>query len=220
MKILYEKDLRTKFKQLFAKINILLGGNIETLPKDEEMEVMLNYALDNWSGMTLTEIEMAVNANISRKTADFVQYFGKISVSYLQSCIVNYQEVKRKAILDEKRRQDSERPKTLNEPDYIVNSKLYDGLVQFIQSQGKFPDYWDFGRVYEHMKENNLLIEWSLGRKKEEFERVKEALSKWKTESKIMAGSISQRNEAEGIDDHKKIIAECQRLHILATLIQ
>lgn len=142
VKLMYVKDIRSEWKKLLAKLNILLGGSNENLPSNEELEVMLNYALDNWYKLTLQEIELAVVANISHKTDEVVKFFGKISVSYLQSCITNYETVRRKAILDHKRREEAMKPRTHpEEPDHVRNAKLWAGLVQFTVKNNRSPNY-------------------------------------------------------------------------------
>ena len=219
VKILYETDLRSKFKQLFAKINIILGGSVESLPKDAEIEVLLNYALDHWSAMTIPEIEMAVNANISRKTADFIPFYGKISAAYIQACIAAYNEIKRKSILEQKRRQESERPNTQHDPDYIVNSKLYDGLVDFVRGQGYFPQYWDFGSVHEHMTTNSLIAPWSNDQKRKVFDAVKTLFISGKAKAKVMASTIQDIRDADSFDDDSKVKAECRKIQVLCTIL-
>lgn len=215
-KLLYEKDLRTRFKQLISKINILLGGSIDNLPAGEEMEVILNYALDNWYKLSINEIELAVNANISRKTEEFVQFYGKVSVAYIQSCITNYQFVKQRAILDHNRKKASETPKTFNDtPDYIINEKLYDGMIQFIQDQKKIPMLWDWFRVYDHMTEAGLLSHITVEWKRNLWDQVKQEMSKKQTEEKLMAQSVKDIRDAETIGQDEEIKRECIRRTVI-----
>jgi len=124
---MYFKDFRTVWKQLIMRINILLGGTDATLPTSEELEVMINYAQNNWHNLSLSDIELAVNANISRKTNEYIQFFGKVSVNYLQSCISGYQDVKQKAILEFQRKQLPKAPEVMDEPDHVINLRLFEG---------------------------------------------------------------------------------------------
>jgi hypothetical protein len=211
-KLLYESDLRTKFKQLVSKINILLGGTVENLPVGEEMEVMLNYALDNWYKLSINEIELAVHANLNRKTGEFVQFFGKISVAYIQSCIVNYQEVKQRAILEERRKKASQTFTALPDtPDYIINEKLYDGLIDYVKTQKAIPQFWDWWRVYDHMTEKGMLSHLTVEWKRDLWEQVKTDLAKVKTETKLQAQSVKEIRDAETIGQDDEIKRECIR---------
>ena len=217
-KLLYVKDIRTAWKQLIAKINILLGGTDQTLPTTEELEIMIKFALDNWYGLSLSDIELSVNANISRKTEEFIQFYGKVSVSYLQSCISNYQDVRRKAILDHNRRQESEKPRAIQEPEYITNAKLYDGLNDFIRTQKRFPEFWDWNGVYKHMEDNHLIDHISNDHKKWVYEEVKAELTGDRITKRMEARTLGDMAGADGLNAKDRIRKECRRRIIESVL--
>lgn len=209
---MYVKDLRTQWKQMVAKMNILLGGNEQNMPTFDELDVMINYALDNWYGLTIPEIELAVQANISRKTEEFVQFFGKISVNYLQSCISNYQETKRKAILEAKRREESLKTRTHNiEPDEVVNYKLWEGLCKFVEEQGRIPDIWDWTRCYEHLEAENGQDWISLDEKKHIYEEQRAIFQAKQNKDKQRAQTVEEIREIMDVDAERQIKIACKR---------
>ena len=209
---MYVKDLRTKWKQLVAKINILLGGTDQTLPTTEELEVMINYAQDNWYNFGLSDIELAVNANISRKTEEYVEYYGKVSVGYLQSCISNYHDVKRKAILEYKRREESEKTRTHEkEPDEVVNFKLWDGLCKFVREQGRIPEIWDWTRCYDHLEAENGEGWLSIDEKRQIYAEQTAMFEAKQQKSKQQAQTVAELREITDSDSERAIQIACKR---------
>lgn len=212
VKLMYAKDLRTQWKQLVSKINILLGGNELNMPTFEELDVMINYALDNWYNLSLNEIELAVQANISRKTHEFVQFYGKISVSYLQACISNYHEVKRKAILEAKRKEESLKTRTHNtEPDEVVNYKLWEGLCKFVEQQGRIPEIWDWTRCYEHL-ETEKGQDWiGIEEKKHIHAEQTAKFQASQNKDKQRAQTVEEIREIMDVDAERQIVIACKR---------
>ena len=74
MKLMYVKDLRKQFTALLAKLKVVLGLSSEMMPTGEEIEVMLNYALDNWYNQTIEEIELAVICNMNHENETYVNW--------------------------------------------------------------------------------------------------------------------------------------------------
>ena len=218
-KILYETDLRNKMKLMISKCHILLGAPVDSLPSTEELEVMLNYALDNWARLTLAEIELAVEYNINQETGEFVPFYGKLSVAYISSCIRNFFDIKRRVVKTHEFNKQAMRSNTQNDPDYIVNSKLYDGLVDFVRDQGYFPQYWDFGSVHAHMTTNGLIAPWSNDQKRKVFDAVKASFIAQKTKAKVMASTLQDFRDADSFDDDSKVKAECRKIQVLCTIL-
>ena len=71
VKLMYVKDLRKQFTSLLAKLKVLMGLSSEMMPTGEEIEVMLNYAIDNWYNQTIEEIELAVICNMNHENATY-----------------------------------------------------------------------------------------------------------------------------------------------------
>lgn len=212
VKLMYVKDIRSEWKKLLAKLNILLGGSNENLPSNEELEVMLNYALDNWYKLTLQEIELAVVANISHKTEEHVKFFGKISVSYLQSCITNYEAVRRKAVLDHKRREEAMKPRTHpEEPDHIRNAKLWAGLVQFTVQNNRIPDLWDWFRCYDHLEAEKGKDWITLEEKKQIWQDQYDIITRKIDKAKKEATTLSELRELTDSDLNNQVKNACQR---------
>lgn len=221
VKLMYVKDIRSEWKKLLAKINILLGGTTENLPSNEELEVMLNYALDNWYKYTLQEIELAVNANISHKTEEHIKFFGKISVSYLQSCITNYETVRRKAILDHKRREEAMKPRTNpKEPDYIRNAKLWAGLVQFTVEHNRIPDLWDWYCCYDHLIEEKGEGWLTLEEKNRIYQEQSDILLKSVEKAKKQATTLAEFRDLQDVDMKQQIVNACQKFVVQRELKQ
>ena len=211
-KIIYVKDIRTAWKQMIAKLNILLGGTDQTLPTTEELELMINFAHDHWFKMSLTEIELAVTANISHKTDEVVKFFGKISVSYLQSCITNYEAVRRKAILDAKRREEAMKPRTHpEEPDHIRNAKLWAGLVQFTVQNNRIPDLWDWFRCYDHLEAEKGKDWITLEEKKQIWQDQYDIITRKIDKAKKEATTLSELRELTDSDLNNQVKNACQR---------
>lgn len=218
---MYVKDIRSEWKKLLAKLNILLGGSNENLPSNEELEVMLNYALDNWYKLTLQEIELAVVANISHKTDEVVKFFGKISVSYLQSCITNYETVRRKAILDHKRREEAMKPRTHpEEPDHIRNAKLWAGLVQFTVQNNRIPDLWDWFRCYDHLEAEKGKDWIPLEEKKRIWQDQYDIITRKIDKAKKEATTLSELRELSDSDLNNQVKNACQRFIVERELAQ
>ena len=218
---MYVKDIRYEWKKLLAKLNILLGGSNENLPSNEELEVMLNYALDNWYKLTLQEIELAVVANISHKTDELVKFFGKISVSYLQSCITNYEAVRRKAILDHKRREEAMKPRTHpEEPDHIRNAKLWAGLVQFTVQNNRIPDLWDWFRCYDHLEAEKGKDWIPLEEKKQIWQSQYDSITRKIDKAKKEATTLSELRELSDSDLNNQVKNACQRFIVERELAQ
>ncbi len=218
---MYVKDIRYEWKKLLAKLNILLGGSNENLPSNEELEVMLNYALDNWYKLTLQEIELAVVANISHKTDEVVKFFGKISVSYLQSCITNYETVRRKAILDHKRREEAMKPRTHpEEPDHIRNAKLWAGLVQFTVQNNRIPDLWDWFRCYDHLEAEKGKDWIPLEEKKQIWQDQYDIITRKIDKAKKEATTLSELRELSDSDLNNQVKNACQRFIVERELAQ
>ena len=218
---MYVKDIRYEWKKLLAKLNILLGGSNENLPSNEELEVMLNYALDNWYKLTLQEIELAVVANISHKTDEVVKFFGKISVSYLQSCITNYETVRRKAILDHKRREEAMKPRTHpEEPDHIRNAKLWAGLVQFTVQNNRIPDLWDWFRCYDHLEAEKGKDWIPLEEKKQIWQSQYDSITRKIDKAKKEATTLSELRELSDSDLNNQVKNACQRFIVERELAQ
>ena len=218
---MYVKDIRYEWKKLLAKLNILLGGSNENLPSNEELEVMLNYALDNWYKLTLQEIELAVVANISHKTDEVVKFFGKISVSYLQSCITNYETVRRKAILDHKRREEAMKPRTHpEEPDHIRNAKLWAGLVQFTVQNNRIPDLWDWFRCYDHLEAEKGKDWIPLEEKKQIWHDQYDIITRKIDKAKKEATTLSELRELSDSDLNNQVKNACQRFIVERELAQ
>lgn len=221
IKLMYVKDIRSEWKKLLAKLNILLGGSNENLPSNEELEVMLNYALDNWYKLTLQEIELAVVANISHKTDEVVKFFGKISVSYLQSCITNYETVRRKAILDHKRREEAMKPRTHpEEPDHIRNAKLWAGLVQFTVQNNRIPDLWDWFRCYDHLEAEKGKDWIPLEEKKQIWHDQYDIITRKIDKAKKEATTLSELRELSDSDLNNQVKNACQRFIVERELAQ
>ena len=221
IKLMYVKDIRSEWKKLLAKLNILLGGSNENLPSNEELEVMLNYALDNWYKLTLQEIELAVVANISHKTDEVVKFFGKISVSYLQSCITNYETVRRKAILDHKRREEAMKPRTHpEEPDHIRNAKLWAGLVQFTVQNNRIPDLWDWFRCYDHLEAEKGKDWIPLEEKKRIWQDQYDIITRKIDKAKKEATTLSELRELSDSDLNNQVKNACQRFIVERELAQ
>ena len=221
VKLMYVKDIRYEWKKLLAKLNILLGGSNENLPSNEELEVMLNYALDNWYKLTLQEIELAVVANISHKTDELVKFFGKISVSYLQSCITNYEAVRRKAILDHKRREEAMKPRTHpEEPDHIRNAKLWAGLVQFTVQNNRIPDLWDWFRCYDHLEAEKGKDWIPLEEKKQIWHDQYDIITRKIDKAKKEATTLSELRELSDSDLNNQVKNACQRFIVERELAQ
>lgn len=221
IKLMYVKDIRSEWKKLLAKLNILLGGSNENLPSNEELEVMLNYALDNWYKLTLQEIELAVVANISHKTDEVVKFFGKISVSYLQSCITNYETVRRKAILDHKRREEAMKPRTPpEEPDHIRNAKLWAGLVQFTVQNNRIPDLWDWFRCYDHLEAEKGKDWIPLEEKKRIWQDQYDIITRKIDKAKKEATTLSELRELSDSDLNNQVKNACQRFIVERELAQ
>jgi hypothetical protein len=221
IKLMYVKDIRYEWKKLLAKLNILLGGSNENLPSNEELEVMLNYALDNWYKLTLQEIELAVVANISHKTDEVVKFFGKISVSYLQSCITNYETVRRKAILDHKRREEAMKPRTHpEEPDHIRNAKLWAGLVQFTVQNNRIPDLWDWFRCYDHLEAEKGKDWIPLEEKKQIWQDQYDIITRKIDKAKKEATTLSELRELSDSDLNNQVKNACQRFIVERELAQ
>lgn len=218
---MYVKDIRYEWKKLLAKLNILLGGSNENLPSNEELEVMLNYALDNWYKLTLQEIELAVVANISHKTDEVVKFFGKISVSYLQSCITNYETVRRKAILDHKRMEEAMKPRTHpEEPDHIRNAKLWAGLVQFTVQNNRIPDLWDWFRCYDHLEAEKGKDWIPLEEKKQIWQDQYDIITRKIDKAKKEATTLSELRELSDSDLNNQVKNACQRFIVERELAQ
>lgn len=221
IKLMYVKDIRSEWKKLLAKLNILLGGANENLPSNEELEVMLNYALDNWFKLTLQEIELAVVANISHKTEEVVKFFGKISVSYLQSCITNYETVRRKAILDHKRREEAMKPRTHpEEPDHVRNAKLWAGLVQFTVQNNRIPDLWDWFRCYDHLEAEKGKDWIPFEEKKRIWEDQYDIIIRKIDKAKKEATTLSELRELSDSDLNSQVKNACQRFIVERELAQ
>ena len=220
-KIIYVKDIRTAWKQMIAKLNILLGGTDQTLPTTEELELMINFAHDHWFKMSLTEIELAVTANISHKTDEVVKFFGKISVSYLQSCITNYEAVRRKAILDAKRREEAMKPRTHpEEPDHIRNAKLWAGLVQFTVQNNRIPDLWDWFRCYDHLEAEKGKDWITLEEKKKIWQDQYDIITRKIDKAKKEATTLSELRELSDSDLNNQVKNACQRFIVERELAQ
>lgn len=220
VKLIYVKNIRQEFGQLLAKIKILLGVSSDMMPTSEEIEIMLNFALDNWHSYSLKEIELAVVTNINHQNHNHVECFGKISVKYLNDCLHEYRETKRRTMLELKRRADSERPRTLQQPDYIVNAKLYDGLVEFIRTQNRFPDFWDWNGVYHHMEAESLLNGITDTFKRELYNKVKDELTGDRINERMKSRSLGDLAGADSMNSEEKIKKECRRIIIKSLLIK
>ena len=221
VKLMYVKDIRSEWKKLLAKLNILLGGSNENLPSNEELGVMLNYALDNWYKLTLQEIELAVVANISHKTDEVVKFFGKISVSYLQSCITNYETVRRKAILDHKRREEAMKPRTHpEEPDHVRNAKLWAGLVQFTVKNNRIPELWDWFRCYDHLEAEKGKDWIPLEEKKQIWQSQYDSITRKIDKAKKEATTLSELRELSDYDLNNQVKNACQRFIVERELAQ
>ena len=221
VKLMYVKDIRSEWKKLLAKLNILLGGSNENLPSNEELEVMLNYALDNWYKLTLQEIELAVVANISHKTDEVVKFFGKISVSYLQSCITNYETVRRKAILDHKRREEAMKPRTHpEEPDHVRNAKLWAGLVQFTVKNNRIPELWGWFRCYDHLEAEKGKDWIPLEEKKQIWQSQYDSITRKIDKAKKEAATLSELRELSDYDLNNQVKNACQRFIVERELAQ
>ena len=220
-KIIYVKDIRTAWKQLIAKLNILLGGTDQTLPTTEELELMINFAHDHWFKMSLTEIELAVTANISHKTEEHVKFFGKISVSYLQSCITNYEAVRRKAVLDHRRREEAMKPRRHpDEPDHITNAKLWAGLVQFTVQNNRIPDLWDWYRCYDHLEAEKGEGWISLEEKKRIYQEQSDIILKSVEKAKKESTTLAEFRDLQDVDMKQQIKNACQKYIIHRELAQ
>lgn len=219
-KLQYLKDIRTEWKKLLAKLNILLGGSNENLPSNEELEVMINYAMDNWFKLTLKEIELSVTANISHKTDEHVKFFGKISVSYIQSCITNYETVRRKAILDAKRREEAMKPhRQKDEPDHITNGKLWAGLVQFVVQNQKIPQFWDWARCFDHL-ESEKGEGWLKDEKQKIYNEMLEIVLKQNEKAKKQATTLDELREVQDADIESQTKLACKRFIVERELKQ
>jgi hypothetical protein len=154
-KLMYVNGAKSRFVQLIAKINILLGGDPEKLPQGIAMEVLVNYAMTNWHKYTLEEIEMAVICNIERKNDAFVQFFGTISAQYIADCLHQFDATKRKAILRAKALEQNQVPREIATQDrehfefirswYIEHKSFpmgdYHHAFDYAWKEGLFKDY-------------------------------------------------------------------------------
>lgn len=210
-KIMYVKNIRQVLAQKIQLCCALLGVNGERMPKPEEFELMLGFALDFWFNYRIEEIELAVKLNLAGRFENEVGFHGYFDIKFISSLLKEYDRFKQKAMQELTRKRLSEAPNTKHEPDYIFNSKLYDGLIQFREKTGELPQFWDWDRTYQHMEENGMFDSWSIDDKTAIYQAVKQEFTSGKIKARIMAGSISERNEADSIDNEKRIKTECRR---------
>ena len=212
MKLMYVKDLRKQLTALLAKLKVLMGLSSEMMPTGEEIEVMLNYALDNWYNQTIEEIELAVICNMKHENETYVDCYGKLSIKFLTDCLYHYRETKRKAILDHKRREESMKSRTHDvEPGEVVNFKLWDGLCKFVREQGRLPEIWDWTRSYAHLEAENG-EDWMPIEEKKKIHAEQTAIFEAKMKRrKQQAQTVSELREIAETDQEKAIQIACKR---------
>ena len=212
MKLMYVKDLRKQFTALLAKLKVVLGLSSEMMPTGEEIEVMLNYALDNWYNQTIEEIELAVICNMNHENETYVDCYGKLSIKFLTDCLYHYRETKRKAILDHKRREESMKSRTHDvEPDEVVNFKLWDGLCKFVREQGRIPEIWDWTRCYDHLEAENGEGWLSIDEKLQIYAEQTAIFEAKQQKSKQQAQTVAELREITDSDSERAIKIACKR---------
>jgi hypothetical protein len=211
-KIMYVQNLRGVFAQMVQRCCAMLGVNGERMPKAEEYELMLNFALDFWYNYRIEEIELAVKTNLACKFENQVPFHGYFNIDFISKVLKEYDGYKRKIMLEIQRKKASETPKTFPDtPDYIINEKLYDGLIDYVKTQKSIPQFWDWWRIYDHMTEKGMLSHLTVEWKQNLWEQVKTDLAKVKTETKLMAQSVKEIRDAETIGQDDEIKRECIR---------
>lgn len=191
------------------------------MPTAEEIEVMLNYAQDNWYKSTLEEIELAVVTNLNHENETYVEAYGKLSIKYLNDCLFAYKETKRKAILDHRRREEAMKPRThQKEPDHITNAKLWAGLVQFTVANNRIPDLWDWYRCYDHLQSEKGEGWISLEEKKRIYQEQSDIILKSVEKAKKESTTLAEFRDLQDVDMKQHIKNACQKYIVHRELAQ
>lgn len=186
-KLLYTKNLRAEFMAVLVRIGYLLGVTPERMPNNDQVEVLFNFAKEKWYSFTLQEIELAIKSNIANELDVITDFKGYISADYISSCLKNYLEHKRKAVLRQKALEDNQRPRDLK----IEDKEHFDFIKDWYAKTGEFP-FADYFHAFEYAWKEKMftgvdLTAW--------MEKRKEAIVSEVAKQKNIAGSMKERDE-------------------------
>jgi hypothetical protein len=198
------------FRTLILKCTTIAAIKNDKVMDELTISLLWNYVLKHYNNYTFAEIEKAVTYNESGHLDERVEHFHSFSLNYLSRVMGNWLALKNRT---------RQRIETLLPPPIIkpeTNESLYQGLLNFINANKKFPEMWAWSKVYQHMDEC-LMISESNDEKRAVFEKVKAKINK-EIEMELLSvkGFIEREGILDGAEDRAKV--ECRKQLIIKHL--
>lgn len=181
--------------------------SIKNKPDELTLSVLWDYTKKNLSNYTLKEIEKAVIFNQSGQLADTIDHFHVFDIAFFSKVmdlwlILKNQTRNRIAALLPK-------PK---DPELETPEQRYQGLLNYINLNQKFPEFWAWEAVFKHMEDVGVINE-SLESKRLLFNEIKVKLEvKQEMDLMNVADFIERERITSGLTD--RVIAECRKITV------
>jgi len=215
-KIIVAKDLRKNYLEIMGRISVLMNAPLKLLPQGDQLNIFLGHAIKHWGQWTLEEIELAVISNIENRNASKVEFFGTISIQFLADCLFQYQETRRKAILNDKAKVLPQRAEDNSaEAIFERNKAIWNGLLLSAKDNWEIPKFAGWSAAFNYLRESGQfdLYGMTIERMHEIKVIVQQNLKK-EAQSLGLTGDKSMRGEIEMLLSDDTLVAEGRKFVI------
>lgn len=204
-----QQSAQAKFRSLILRC--VVACSIKTQPDEYTVALLWNYVSKSLSTCTFKEIETAVVYNAAGKLEQRVEHFQVFDLTFLSGVMDEWFILKSKtrnrvaALLPKPKEAEPETPET-----------LYQGLLNYINKNNSFPEFWAWNDVYQHMDENDLIPQTNA----EKTELFKEIEAKFRVKMELDLMEIRDFIERDALKSGhtERVKAECRKLTIQQNL--
>ena len=173
---------------------------------------------------TPEELFIACEMNHYGQFDQRIDHFGKFTIDYLASCVHQFNESKKKAVLKEKTIA-TPAPKT--EDFYRERKQIHDlhrdkaywdVMVNFVKEQGYIPLYWDWDKVYHYLFESGQLTEYTPEKMQAIYDKTRASVKSGVAREKMGTATIGQLLSAERSGEDTRIKGECRKFVVCEVL--
>ena len=200
---------QTLFKELIAYGSSTCGVNTE--PDRYTMGNLNTYVFSQLKNYTFEEIKRAIYFNAAGEFPERIPHYNLFDMEFLSKVMTEWLIIKNKT-----RNKITELLPKPKDPQPETNEQRFQGLLNYITVNNKFPDFWAWIQVWEHMEESGLIRD-SEEEKKALWKKVKSELeAKLELELLSVPDFIERSNLKDGLQE--RVVNEYRRLRIVKNL--
>ena len=198
-------DAEKMFKQLIAYGVGTCGVN--TAPDAITIGNLNEYVFGQLKNYTFEEVQRAIYFNATGEFQTKVKPYNLFDVNFLSDVMTEWLILKNQT----RNRIAALLPKP-KEPELETHEQRYQGLLNYINLNQKFPEFWAWEAVFKHMEDVGVINE-SLISKRLLFNEIKVKLEvKQEMDLMNVADFIERERITSGLTD--RVIAECRKITV------